>query len=90
MNLKPLPGQILVLPLEVKMVGLIHVIGADQSALTQEARVMGLGDPAPGEYFQVKLGDRVLIHKRSGRAVTINGQRHLLFKEHEIYAILAE
>lgn len=88
MNLKPLPGQVLVLPIEVTMVGVIHIVGADHSTITQEAYVVAVGDTPEGEVAHVKFGDRVLINKRGGRDAHVNGKRHLLFKEREIYAVL--
>lgn len=91
MNLKPLPGQILVLPIASKqMVGAIHIVGTDQTQVTQEARVVAVGDTPEGETTNVIIGDRVLIQKRGGRDAMVNGVRHLLFKERELYAILGD
>ena len=87
-SFKPMPGQVLVLPIEVTEIGGIHLPERTSSSATQQARVVAVGDTKPNQVTHVKYGDVVLIQKAGGRMVPLHGKRHLLFKEHELYAIL--
>lgn len=89
MRIKPLADRVLVLPTPVQKStedGILLPTKVMDRPL--EGTVSAVGDGKDGKPMSVKVGDSVLYGKHAGVDVSYQGQKYLLMRECDIFAIL--
>ena len=88
MNIKPLADRVLVLPApaEEKVGGIIIPDTAKEKPLHGIVKAAGKG--TKDEEMILKEGDEVLYGKYSGTEIEIDGEKLMIMKESDIYAII--
>ena len=89
MNIQPLADRVLVLPkpAEEKTVGGI-IIPDTAKEKPLQGEVVACGNGTKDEEMVVKVGDQVLYGKYSGTEIEIDGEKLMIMKESDIYAII--
>ncbi|MGQ9700510.1 MAG: co-chaperone GroES [Candidatus Bipolaricaulaceae bacterium] len=90
MKIKPLGGRVLVRKLEEEERRTPGGLVLPESVKDEKAirgKVVALG---PGEKFEVKVGDEVLITAYAGTEVRVGEEKYLLVKTTDILAVLEE
>ena len=96
MKLKPLADRVIVKPIEEqeqKRGGIIVPDTAKEKPMQGDIVAVGPGkvnDDGKTLPLEVKTGDRILFGKYSGTEVEIDGQKLLVMRESDIYAIVAK
>lgn len=88
-NVKPLHDRVIVKPAEKaeKTAGGIIIPDTAQEK-PQKGEVVAVGDGKKDEPLTVKVGDTILFGKFSGTEIEIEGEKYLLLRESEIFAII--
>ena len=88
MNIQPLADRVLVLPAqaEEKVGGIIIPDTAKEKPLRGIIKATGKG--TKDEEMILKEGDEVLYGKYSGTEIEIDGEKYMIMKESDIYAII--
>lgn len=89
LNIKPLADRVLVRPAEAEKVtagGIIIPSTAQEKPM--EGEVIAVGQGKKDEPLTVKKGDKVLYGKYSGTEITYEGEKYLIMRESDIYAII--
>lgn len=95
-NVKPLADRILVRRLQAEEVVRGGIIIPDTAQeKPQEAEVVAVGDGKRNDEgdrvpMEIKVGDRVLVSKYGGTEVKIDGEDHVILREDDVLAVLAE
>lgn len=88
-QIKPMPGRVLVLPIDETMAGAIHLPG--KNGLPRDcwrATVIAAGDGTVRQPMELRSGDEVLVPAfKGGTAVHLDGRRFMLFKQEEVLAV---
>lgn len=89
LNVKPLADRVLIEPAEAeeKTVGGI-IIPDTAKEKPQKGCVVAVGNGKKDEPMTVKVGDNVLYGKYSGTEINIDGEKYLIMKESDIFAII--
>ena len=89
MNVKPLADRVLIepAPAETKTVGGI-IIPDTAKEKPQRGEVLAVGNGTKDHEMTVKPGDQVLYGKYSGTEIEIDGEKYMIMKESDIYAII--
>lgn len=96
MQIKPLGDRILVKPLEAEEKTKGGIILPDTAKeKPQEGRVVAVGNGKVLEDgkikpLEVKPGDRILYGKYSGTEIKLKDEEHLIIREEDILAIIAD
>lgn len=88
-NVKPLHDRVIVKPAEKaeKTAGGIIIPDTAQEK-PQKGEVVAVGDGKKDEPLTVKVGDTILFGKFSGTEIEIEGEKYLLMRESDIFAII--
>lgn len=88
-NVKPLHDRVIVRPAEKaeKTAGGIIIPDTAQEK-PQQGEVVAVGNGKVDEPLTVKVGDTILFGKYSGTEIEIEGEKLLLMKESDIFAII--
>lgn len=88
-NVKPLHDRVIVKPAEKaeKTAGGIIIPDTAQEK-PQKGEVVAVGDGKKDEPLTVKVGDTILFGKFSGTEIEIEGEKYLLLRESDIFAII--
>lgn len=88
-NVKPLHDRVIVKPAEKaeKTAGGIIIPDTAQEK-PQKGEVVAVGDGKKDEPLNVKVGDTILFGKFSGTEIEIEGEKYLLMRESDIFAII--
>ena len=88
-NVKPLHDRVIVKPAEKaeKTAGGIIIPDTAQEK-PQKGEVVAVGDGKKDEPLTVKVGDAILFGKFSGTEIEIEGEKYLLLRESDIFAII--
>ena len=88
-NVKPLHDRVIVKPAEKaeKTAGGIIIPDTAQEK-PQQGEVVAVGNGKVDEPLTVKVGDTILFAKYSGTEIEIEGEKLLLMKESDIFAII--
>jgi chaperonin GroES len=88
-NVKPLHDRVIVKPAEKaeKTAGGIIIPDTAQDK-PQQGEVVAVGDGRKDEPMTVKVGDVVLFGKYGGTEIELDGDKLLLLKESDIFAII--
>jgi chaperonin GroES len=88
-NVKPLHDRVIVKPAEKaeKTAGGIIIPDTAQEK-PQQGEVVAVGNGKVDEPLTVKVGDTILFAKYSGTEIEIEGQKLLLMRESDIFAII--
>ena len=88
-NVKPLHDRVIVKPAEKaeKTAGGIIIPDTAQDK-PQQGEVVAVGDGKKDEPMTVKVGDVVLFGKYGGTEIELDGDKLLLLKESDIFAII--
>ena len=89
MNIKPLADRVLILPAkaEEKTIGGI-IIPDTAKEKPLKGEVVAVGNGTKDEEMILKVGDQVLYGKYSGTEIEIDGEKLMIMKESDIYAII--
>ena len=87
--LQPIHDFVLVKPIDPLTKTEAGIIIPD-AAIEKQSRgtVIALGNGKPGELMTVKKNDMVMYQKSAGIEIELEGGKHLLMKESDIYAII--
>ena len=94
MKIRPLQDHIMVKRMDEEETSKGGILIPDTAKeKPQQAKVIAVGKGKVNEDgkvqpLDVQKGDRVLIGKYSGTEVNINGDEHLIIREHDVLAIL--
>jgi chaperonin GroES len=89
MNIKPLADRVLIKPAaaeEKTASGIIIPDSAKEKPLKGE--VVAVGKGTKDEEMVVKVGDNVLFGKYSGTELELDGEKYLIMRQSDIFAIL--
>ncbi len=89
MNIKPLADRVLIKPAEAEektASGIIIPDSAKEKPLKGE--VIAIGNGTKDEEMIVKKGDTVLYGKYAGQELDIDGEKLLIMKQSDIFAII--
>ena len=89
MKLKPLADRVLIKPSpaeEVTMSGIIIPDSAKEKPLRGE--VMAVGNGTKDEEMILKAGDQVLFGKYSGSEIEFGGEKYLIMRQNDVFAII--
>jgi chaperonin GroES len=88
-NVKPLHDRVIVKPAEKaeKTAGGIIIPDTAQEK-PQQGEVVAVGNGKVDEPLTVKVGDTILFAKYSGTEIEIEGEKLLLLRESDIFAII--
>ena len=90
-NIKPLADRVLVRPAEAEQKtasGIIIPDTAKEKEKPQRGEVLAVGKGTKDHDMTVKVGDQVLYGKYSGTEIEIDGEKLMIMKESDIYAII--
>jgi len=96
MQITPLGDRILVKPLEAEEKTKGGIILPDTAKeKPQEGKVISVGkgkvlDNGKIQPLEVKVGDKILYGKYSGTEIKLNGEEHLIIREEDVLAIIAD
>ncbi|MCM8796531.1 MAG: co-chaperone GroES [Candidatus Omnitrophica bacterium] len=96
MQITPLGDRILVKPLEAEEKTRGGIILPDTAKeRPQEGRVIAVGkgkvlEDGKIHPLEVKVGDRILYGKYSGTEIKLNDEEHLIIREDDVLAIVAD
>ncbi|MBR1627535.1 MAG: co-chaperone GroES [Bacteroidales bacterium] len=89
MNIKPLADRVLVKPAEAEEKTSSGIIIPDTAKeKPMEGEVIAVGCGKKDEPMTVKVGDKVLYGKYSGTEITYEGEKYLIMRESDIYAVI--
>ena len=89
MNIKPLADRVLVRPAEAEQKTASGIIIPDTAKeKPQRGEVLAVGKGTKDHEMTVKVGDNVLYGKYSGTEIEIDGEKLMIMKESDIYAII--
>ncbi|MCH5224531.1 MAG: co-chaperone GroES [Muribaculaceae bacterium] len=89
MNLKPLADRVLIKPTaaeEVTMSGIIIPDSAKEKPL--RGKVLAAGKGTKDEAMILKEGDEVLFGKYSGTEIEFEGEKYLIMRQSDVFAII--
>lgn len=89
MNIKPLADRVLVKPAaaeEKTLGGIIIPDSAKEKPLKGE--VIAVGNGTKDEEMVVKVGDNVLYGKYAGTEIEFEGEKYLMMRQSDIFAII--
>ena len=88
-NVQPLHDRVIVKPAEKaeKTAGGIIIPDTAQEK-PQKGEVVAVGNGKKDEPLTVKVGDTILFGKFSGTEIEIEGEKYLLLRESDIFAII--
>ena len=89
MNIKPLADSVLVKPAaaeEKTLGGIIIPDSAKEKPLKGE--VVAVGNGTKDEEMVVKVGDNVLYGKYAGTEIEFEGEKYLMMRQSDIFAII--
>ena len=88
-NIKPLADRVLVRPAEAEQKTASGIIIPDTATeKPQRGEVLAVGKGTKDHEMTVKVGDQVLYGKYSGTEIEIDGEKLMIMKESDIYAII--
>ena len=88
-NIKPLADRVLVRPAEAEQTTASGIIIPDTAKeKPQRGEVPAVGKGTKDHEMTVKVGDQVLYGKYSGTEIEIDGEKLMIMKESDIYAII--
>ena len=89
MNIKPLADRVLIkpAPIEEKTVGGI-IIPDSAKEKPLKGEIIAVGNGTKEEEMIVKPGDQVLFGKYSGTELELEGEKYLIMRQNEIFAII--
>lgn len=91
MNIKPLNGRIVVLPLQVESKTKSGLFIPDTAKdKPNQGRVLAVAAPKAGEPALCQVGDMVLYNRHSGSEIEVDGRGCLILHGTELLAILSE
>ena len=89
LNIRPLAYRVLVKPAEAEEKTSSGIIIPDTAKeKPMEGEVIAVGNGKKDEPMTVQKGDKVLYGKYSGTEITYEGEKYLIMRESDIYAIL--
>ena len=89
MNIQPLADRVLVRPAEAEQKTASGIIIPDTAKeKPQRGEVLAVGKGTKDHEMTVKVGDNVLYGKYSGTEIEIDGEKLMIMKESDIYAII--
>ena len=89
MTIKPLADRVLVRPAEAEQKTASGIIIPDTAKeKPQRGEVLAVGKGTKDHDMTVKVGDQVLYGKYSGTEIEIDGEKLMIMKESDIYAII--
>ena len=89
MNIRPLSDRVLVRPAEAEektASGIIIPDTAKEKPLQGE--VVAVGNGTKDEEMVLKAGDRVLYGKYAGTEIQLEGEKYLIMKQSDIFAVI--
>lgn len=89
MNIKPLSDRVLVRPAEAEQKtasGIIIPDTAKEKPLQGE--VIAVGNGNKDEEMILKAGDRVLYGKYAGTEIELDGEKYLIMKQSDVFAVI--
>lgn len=89
MNIKPLSDRVLVRPAEAEQKtasGIIIPDTAKEKPLQGE--VVAVGHGTKDEEMVLKAGDRVLYGKYAGTEIQLDGEKYLIMKQSDVFAVI--
>ena len=89
MNIRPLSDRVLVRPAEAEektASGIIIPDTAKEKPLQGE--VIAVGNGTKDEEMVLKAGDRVLYGKYAGTEIQLEGEKYLIMKQSDIFAVI--
>lgn len=88
-NIRPLSDRVLIKPAEAEEKTSTGIIIPDTAKeKPMEGEVIAIGQGKKDEPITVKVGDKVLYGKYSGTEINIDGNKYLIMRESDIYAII--
>ena len=88
-NIRPLADRVLVRPAEAEQKTASGIIIPDTAKeKPQRGEVLAVGNGTKDHEMTVKPGDHVLYGKYSGTEIEIDGEKLMIMKESDIYAII--
>lgn len=88
-SIKPLADRVLVQPMEAEQKTAAGIIIPDTAKeKPQQGVVVAVGPGKKDEPMTVKVGEKVLYGKYSGSELEIGGDKYLIMRESDIFAIL--
>jgi chaperonin GroES len=96
MKVKPLNDRVLVKRIEEVQVtkgGILIPDTAKEKPIEGKVVAVGPGkmsDAGKRMALQVKAGDRVLFNKYAGNEIKVDGEEHLMMREEDILAVIAD
>ena len=89
MNITPLADRVLVRPAEAEQKTASGIIIPDTAKeKPQHGEVLAVGKGTKDHEMTVKVGDKVLYGKYSGTEIELDGEKLMIMKESDIYAII--
>ena len=89
MKITPLADRVLVRPAEAEQKTASGIIIPDTAKeKPQRGEVLAVGNGTKDHDMTVKVGDQVLYGKYSGTEIEIDGEKLMIMKESDIYAII--
>ena len=89
MKIQPLADRVLVRPAEAEQKTASGIIIPDTAKeKPQRGEVLAVGKGTKDNEMTVKVGDNVLYGKYSGTEIEIDGEKLMIMKESDIYAII--
>ena len=89
MNIKPLADRVLVRPAEAEQKTASGIIIPDTAKeKPQRGEVLAVGKGTKDHEMTVNVGDQVLYGKYSGTEIEVDGEKLMIMKESDIYAII--
>jgi chaperonin GroES len=89
-KIQPLADRVLVAPSKAQEKTASGIIIPDTAKeKPQEGSVIAVGPGKKDEPMVVKVGDKVLYGEYSGREISVGGEKYLMMRESDIYAVLS-
>ena len=89
-KIQPLADRVLVAPSKAQEKTASGIIIPDTAKeKPQEGSVIAVGPGKKDEPTIVKVGDTVLYGEYSGREISVSGEKYLMMRESDIYAVLS-
>ena len=88
MKIQPLADRVLVRPAEAEQKTASGIIPDTAKEKPQRGEVLAVGKGTKDHEMTVKVGDNVLYGKYSGTEIEIDGEKLMIMKESDIYAII--
>lgn len=89
-NVRPLSDRVLIRPLDKETNTGGIIIPDSVKEKSQQGLVISVGTGKKDEPMTVKIGDLVLYGKYSGTEVEYDGEKYLIMRESDIYAIIVK